>query len=164
VKASERRRGQARAHAKPCHRENEASRPIRVGRGKRQGDHPTERSPHDYRVVDFQGVAESREVVRPCRQRPPIRVPTIASPAAPGIDVDELGNLGERFEGGLEDGHLLAGASRDEQHNRPLPHARAFRDEPGARHVEEQTHVIDLNSHSRSDEHRTATTPAVLRA
>jgi len=54
--------------------------------------------------------------------------PTIASPQ-PGIDVDELGNLGERFEGGLEDGHLLAGPP-DEQHNRPLPHARAFRDEP----------------------------------
>ena len=105
---------------------------------------------HDDRAVDFERFAKRLDVVGPVVECPAVGSGAVAASLAAMVEVDELGDVGERGNVRLEVGVVESGAAVEEEHCRHLAHVWAVRTELCALDVEEDSGVTDVYAHGGS--------------
>jgi hypothetical protein len=88
-------------------------------------------------------------VVAPLREGPSLACAWVAAAVAAVVEVDDLGDTGQRRECRLVDRVVETGATVEKEKRRLFPHDWAVGNEAGALDVEEEPHAIHEHMHAR---------------
>ena len=117
--------------------------------GVGQRHHAAEGCAEHDRRDDAEGLAERAHVIAPLRQVPAFARPVLAAPVAAMVEIDDLGDVGQRGVSRPVDRMIGAGAAMQHEQGRLLPHDRSIGGEFATLDVEEQAHPVHGYVHGR---------------
>src|SRR6266852_5903206 len=113
----------------------------------RKRDESSKRPSQHYRLFDFEGVAETVNVVAPGFQIQSVGSTPIAAAIAAMVQVNELRDLGQHRKVGLENRMIEARAAMEQDNSGHLAHSRTVGPQPGAFDIEKEPAITNIHTH-----------------